>query len=111
MLIFGTAATDDGIPDVPQRAVLFLLEHLEIRHRGQQYRVPVHQALAAIDETFFVQAHEYLSDRARQGRVHGEDVARPVDRVAEAAHLARDGAARLLLPLPDAFEEFLAAEV
>ena len=43
--------------------------------------------------------------------VHGEPLTVPVDTVAEAAHLAEDPAAVLLLPLPDALDELLAAEV
>ena len=43
--------------------------------------------------------------------VHGEALARPVDAVAELAHLAEDPAAGLLLPLPDPLDERLAAEV
>jgi hypothetical protein len=58
-----------------------------------------------------VQPHEYFRDRARQVRVHGELVARPVHRRAEAAHLARDGAAGFRFPFPDALDEGLAAEV
>ena len=105
------AATHDRVADVPERALLLLGQHFEIGDRGQQHRVPVHQAFAAVDQAFLVQAHEHFGDRARQIRVHGELVARPVDRGAEAAHLARDGAAGFAFPFPDAFDEFFAAEI
>jgi hypothetical protein len=58
-----------------------------------------------------VQAHEGLGDDLGQARVHREALARPVRRRAEAAHLAGDGVAGVFLPLPDFFEELLAAEV
>ena len=38
----------------------------------QQHRVPVDQALAAVDQAFLVQAHEDFGDGARQVRVHRE---------------------------------------
>ena len=47
----------------------------------------------------------------RQTFIHGEALARPVGRGAEAAHLLGDGVAGIFLPLPDFFDELLAAEV
>ena len=91
--------------------MLFLGQHFEIGHRGQQLRIPVDQPLAAVDEAFVVQANEYFGDRSREVGVHRELVARPVHRGAEAAHLARDGAAGLRLPFPHALDERLAPEV
>ncbi len=58
-----------------------------------------------------MQAHEHLGDGRRQPLVHGETIARPVHRVAEPAHLPADRVAGLLLPLPDALYELLAADV
>ena len=43
--------------------------------------------------------------------VHREVLARPVHRVADAAHLPGDGVAAVLLPLPDAGDEILAPDV
>ena len=76
-----------------------------------QHRVPVHEALAAVDEPFLVQPHECLGYRRRESRIHREPVAAPVDAGAEAPHLPRDHAAGSLLPLPHARHECLAAEV
>jgi hypothetical protein len=83
----------------------------EVGHRGLQHRIPVHQALAAVDQAFAVEPHEHFGDGLRQALVHGEALAAPVGAGAEAAHLAGDGGAGVFLPLPDFFEEFLAAEV
>ncbi len=85
--------------------------HLEIGKGGQQYGVPVHEALAPVHEPFFEQPDEHLDDSARQARIHREAIAAPVDRLAEPAHLRSDGPAGLLFPLPDPFDECFAAEV
>jgi len=74
-------------------------------------RVPVHQPFAAVDEAFAVEPHEYFGDGLRQAFVHGEALAAPVGRGAETAHLAGDGGAGMFFPVPDFFQEFLAAEV
>ena len=47
-------AIGERIAQVPQMAVLLRGGHLEVRQRRLQHRVPVHQALAAIDEAFIV---------------------------------------------------------
>ena len=104
-------AVRERVADVPQRSVLFLGLDLEVGDRRLQHRVPVDEALAAVDQPVLVEPDEGLLDRARQSRVHREAVAAPVDRGAEAAHLARDRAAGFLLPAPDALVEGLAAEL
>ncbi len=106
-----TGSVRQRIPEVPQRSVFLLALHFEIGQRGEQHRVPIHQALAAVDQTLGVQAHENLGNRLRQPLIHREPIASPVDRVAQAAHLGRDGAAGLLLPPPDPFDEGIAAQI
>src|SRR5262249_10708730 len=82
-------------------------------------RIPIDQALAAIDQSLFAHAHEDFYDGARHLLVHRE-VARalpfgvriaPVCGRPESPHLAGDGGARLLPPLPDTLDERLAPEV
>jgi hypothetical protein len=104
-------AVGQRVAEVPQRALFLLGQHFEIRDRGVQHRVPVDQSLAAVDQAFLVQAHEDLGDRVRQSRVHREALARPVDGIAEPAHLAGDRSARVFLPLPDGLQEVLATEI
>ena len=93
---------------MPQRAIFFFALDFQVGHGGLQLRVPVHQALAAVDQALLVQAHEGLSDDAAQLVVHGEVFAAPVHAVAHAAHLRGDGVARLFLPLPHLGDEVLA---
>ena len=105
------AAVAQRIGDGPQEAVFLLAHHFQIGDGGLQHRVPVHQLLAAVDQALRVQAHEGFHHGPGQALVHGEARARPVARGAEAAHLPLDGVARLLLPLPHALDEGVAAEV
>jgi len=58
-----------------------------------------------------VQLHELAAHRARQPLVHGEARAAPVGAHAQALQLLEDDAAVLLLPLPHALQEALAAEL
>ncbi|KFB72022.1 MAG: hypothetical protein AW09_002797 [Candidatus Accumulibacter phosphatis] len=104
------AAIGQRITDVPEMAWFLFLHHLEVGDRGLQYRVPVDQALAAVDQALAVEADEGFGDRPRKAGVHREALAAPVRRGAEAAHLAGDGVAGELFPLPDFFEKFLASE-
>ena len=101
----------DGVADVPEVALDLDLLHLEVGDRGLELRVPVHKALVLVDQALLVEVDEDLQHGLRQALVHGEALARPVAGGAEALELAHDGAAGLLLPLPDPLDEFLAAEV
>ena len=105
------AAVDEGIPDLPELALLLLAVDLEVRHGGAELGIPVDEPLAAVDEAVLVQADERLEHGGRQAVVHREPLARPVGRSAEAAHLLRDRGAGLFLPRPDALDERLASEV
>ena len=107
----GLRAVDEGVFDMPQKAVDFLGHHFQVAHRGQQLGIPVDQALAAVDEALLVKLDEGLDHAARHALVHGEVFARPVGRGAQAPHLAGDGVARLLFPLPDLLHELFAAQV
>ena len=104
-------AADQWIADQPQRAVFLLRHHFEVGHCRLQHRIPVDQALAAIDQAFVVQPHEGFIDHRRQFVVHREVLVRPADAVAHAAHLARDGGARAVLPVPHLGDEILAPEI
>src|SRR5262249_29546962 len=102
---------DEGIDDLPHRPFGLLALHFEVRDCGAEHRIPVDEALAAVDEAFLVKPDKDLDHRPRHLRVHGEVLLLPVSRGAEAPHLPRNRRARLFLPLPDALDELLAAEV
>ena len=115
----GLRAVGERIEDLPHRAGGFLAVDLEVGDGGAEHRIPVDQALAPVDQAFLVEAHEHFRHGARHFRVHREIARvlpfgiciRPVGRIAEAPHLARDGRAGFLLPLPHALDELLAPEV
>ena len=105
---FADGAMLERVQDVPQRAVFFLALDFQVGHGRLQHRVPVHQALATVDQALFVQAHKGFGDDFGELVVHREVFAAPVHAVAHAAHLRGDGVARLLLPLPDLSDKVLA---
>src|SRR5581483_6443186 len=97
----------------------FLGIDLQIGNGRAEHRVPVDQALAAVDEAGVIPPDEHFGHGARHLRVHGEVAALPslgvgvlpVSGSTEAAHLPRDGGPGLLLPLPDALNKFFAPEI
>ncbi len=94
---------DDGVlalavADRDQLSVVVLVLHLDVRDGGQAARTPVDDALGPVDQLVVEELLEDGLDGLRQALVHGEALARPVDAVAEPAHLAGDLAAGLRLP-------------
>ena len=82
----GTRPVREGIADVPEPAVRDLaLDDLQVGDRGAQRRVPIDEALVPVDQALPVEGDEDLDHRPAQPFVHGEAVARPVGRGAEAA--------------------------
>ena len=104
-------AVGKRVAQMPEGAAFRARGHLQIRQSRLQHRIPIHQALAAINQAFFVQPHEHFGDHLGQTGIHGEAVARPIDGCAQAAHLLRDGAARFLLPFPHPPHEGLSPQV
>ncbi len=101
----------EWIADVIHETVFFFLHHFQIGYGGMQFRIPVHQALAAIDQALVEKAHEGFSHRPGQALIHGETLARPVGGGAQPAHLTRDTVAGVLFPFPDFFDEFFPAQI
>ena len=96
---------------MPQKAVLFFALNFQVTHRALQDRVPVDQALAAVNQALLVQLHKGGGDHLGHFRVHGEVLVLPRHRVAHAPHLLRDGGAGLFFPFPDFVNEGGAAQV
>ncbi len=103
--------SDNGIANLVELARRVLVHHFQIGDGGDAARAPVDDVLAAIDQAFFIQADEGFAHRARHALVHGEVLARPVDRGAQPLHLLQDHAAVVLLPIPHARDERLASDV
>ena len=74
-----------GIEDVPEIAVLFFVFHFGVGNGGVAAGAPVDQAVALIDETFFIQAHKHFAHGVGAAFVHGEAFTAPVAGGAHAA--------------------------
>src|SRR3546814_14527792 len=85
------------------------LLHRQVRNRGAELRVPVDEALVAIEQALVVKLDEHLDDGGGKALVHREALVRPVARRAQAAELPGDLAARLRLPFQDMLEKRLAS--
>ena len=99
------------IADVPQLARLGLVLNLGVTQCGRAVRAPVDDAVALVDQALVIQVDEHLADRLGAALVHREALALPVAGRAELFQLADDAVAVFVLPVPDALEELLAAEV
>ena len=109
--VVGAGAVRQWIAEVPEVAALLHVLHFQIRNGGAQLRIPVHQALAAVDEPLLEEPHEHFQDGARETLVHGEAFARPVHRRPHAAYLAGNAGAGAALPLPDLVDERVASQI
>ena len=99
---------DERIANIKHRAVLFFGDDFEIGDGGEQNRIPIHHARAAINKPLLVQTHKHFDDDFRKPFVHREALARPIARGGEAAHLRSDGRAGALFPFPSAGDKALA---
>jgi len=89
---------------VPHEAVFFFLHYFQVGYGGVQFRVPVHQTFAAIDQTFVEQTHKCCGDGTRQA---SSMVKRSRDQSGEVPRRAFvcDGVAGIFFPLPHFFDE------
>ena len=76
-----------------------------------KHGIPVDQTLPTINQALIKQANKHLLDSARAAIVHGEALARPVNRGPHATQLLCDHPARGIFPLPDFFQEPLSAQI
>ncbi len=76
-----------------------------------QFRIPVNQTIAAIDQTLVIEADKHFFHGRRQPFVHGEAFTCPVDGTTQAADLLRDDAAGLFFPLPDFIKKLVATQL
>src|SRR3546814_9422840 len=75
------------IADMPEMPLHFLRLHLQVRNRGAELRVPVDEALVAIEQALVVKLDEHLDEGGGNALVHREALVRPVARRAQAAAL------------------------
>ena len=101
----------DGVAEVPEMTIDFLLFDLKVGNRSLELGVPVHQPLVLVDQALAVELDKGGFHRLAQTLVHGEALARPVRRCAEVTQLLGDCAARLLAPFPRAAQELVPADI
>ena len=101
----------DRIADVPEVAGHVLVFDLGVREGRAAVRAPVDDAVALIDQALFIELAERLAHGLGAALVHREAGAGPVAARAERLLLLDDAVAVLVLPVPDAVEELVAAEI
>ena len=104
-------AIGERIAEAPEAALGLHRLHFQVGNGGAEMRVPVDEALVAIEEAALVQLHEGPDHGLRKALVHGEAFIGPVHGAAQATQLARDRPAAFRLPVPDLGDEILAAIV
>ena len=52
----------ERIENMPEKSIFLRRYHLQIGDGGLQHRIPIHQSLAAIDQSFAIKSHENFSD-------------------------------------------------
>ena len=85
--------------------------YLVIRHRGLQLNIPVHQALAAEDQTVLEQLEERFAHSPAAHFIKREPSAIPITRAPQPLELIDNAVAVLLLPFPYALDQRLAPDV
>src|SRR5919112_5061930 len=106
-----TFAVHKGVADAVETAFHFLVVDFEVRDGRTVVRTPVGDTVAAVDQTFLVQADKCGEDRVHVIIVHGVAEATPVEGGAEPLVLSEYLLPRLEGELAAAFDECLASEV
>ena len=102
---------DDGVGERPEMPLDVLGEDLVVSDGGLQVGVPVDEALAAVDQPVAEQLEEGVPDRARTDVIEGEAGAPPVATGPQLPELVENPLLVLVLPVPDAPDQRLAANV
>ena len=119
--VFIGGPTGERVFEVPHVAVNFDILDFKIGNGRFKMRVPVHEALAAIDQPVFVHLDENLDHSIVEVAVftlrgvrrtgHGKGIARPIAGRAKALELFDDGATGFGFPFPDLFKECITAHL
>ena len=96
---------------VIEKSFLVFRNDFLVAEGGKRDGTPVHHPLATVDHSLGVEIDKNLLHPARVGFVHCEAFAGPVAGAAKLFELVDDDAAVLFLPLPDAFQKLVAAEI
>ena len=108
---FAGLRINDRIAQMPEMPLDAFIHNLVIRDRSLQMAVPVDQARPAENQTVPEQMKKGPLDGPGTDRVHGKALAVPVARAAQGLLLADNAGLVLLFPVPDAFDQGLAANI
>ncbi len=100
---------DQRVAEVVEVPVNLLHLDLVVRERGLRDRVPVDQALAAMDQPVLEKLEERLPYRPGADVVHREALAFPITRAPHRLQLVGDAGFELVLELLDELDELLAS--
>ncbi len=101
--------TFDRISERPEAAFNSLVIHFVIRDGGLQLRVPVDQPLAAENQAGAEKVEKRLPHGPSADGIEREASSRPIAATAQLAQLPQDSGLILVLPLPDALDQLIAA--
>ena len=96
---------------MPEMAIDGFVFDFIIGDRGLQMTIPVDHSVSLEDQVVAEHAEESPSHRTGTDRVHGEALAIPVTGATHCDLLGNDAFLVLVLPLPDALDKALSAEV
>ncbi len=99
------------IPQVIEERVNVFVIALIVGDGGLQHRIPVHEALAAVNQAVFEEAEERFTYGPRADVVHREALAAEIARAAHGLELVGDAFLVLVLPLLHERHELLAGVV
>ncbi len=101
----------DRVAERPEAALDRLVIDFVVGDGSLKLRVPVDQALAAIDEAIAEEIEKRLPDRTHAALVQGEPRPLPVTAAAQLPELLEDTRLVLILPGPDSPDQFVSTQI
>ena len=83
----------DRVVEVPQMAIFLFRDYFQIGDGGVQLWIPVHQAVAAINQSFVIEIDKDFLDHSGKLLIHGEAFTGPIQGGTHASELLRDDSA------------------
>ena len=111
VLRFAGLRINDGIAQMPEMSLNAFIHNLVIRDCRLQVAVPVDQARPTENQAVPEKTKKGPLDGPGTDGVHGKALAVPVARTAHSLLLADDAGLVLLFPVPDTFDQGLAANI
>ena len=99
------------ITEIPQMSRVILMLNLDIRKSGVTVYAPVGNTGTLINQALFEQGAEHLAYSLGAALIHSKALALPITGNAQMLQLVDNTIAVLLLPSPNALQEFLTAQI